>query len=165
MPGVGEDRTPFEQRRVTVAEAGDALGISAEAVRMRVRRGTLRSEHVEGTVYVLLDADQTQHVADTSTDRTDILIAELQDRVRSLEEANRENRRLLAAALERIPPQLEAASERSVEGSERPDEPRSSTGGPGGPGYAEKPFTDEEATEPQGTPRSKVPWWRKWFGG
>jgi hypothetical protein len=40
-----------------VAEAADALGISAEAVRMRVRRGTLRSEHVEGTVYVLLDAD------------------------------------------------------------------------------------------------------------
>jgi hypothetical protein len=44
------------------AEDADALSISAEAVRMRVRRGTLRSEHVEGTVYVLLDQprlDQT----------------------------------------------------------------------------------------------------------
>jgi DNA-binding Lrp family transcriptional regulator len=129
---VGEDRTPFEQRRVTVAEAADALGISAEAVRMRVRRGTLRSEHVEGTVYVLLDADQTQHVADTSTDRTDLLIAELQDRVRSLEEANRENRRIIAALTSRIPaiesPEtVEEASERAGPQSGTTEGPQTGT--------------------------------------
>jgi len=147
---VGEDRTPFEQRRVTVAEAADALGISAEAVRMRVRRGTLRPEHAEGTVYVLLDADQAQHVADTSIDRTDLLIAELQDRVRSLEEANRENRRIIAALISRIPA-IEASSEaRPLEGRESASEdtersrPQSSTPGP-----------------QEGTRR---PWWRRMFG-
>ena len=95
--------TPYERRRVTVAEAAEALGISAEAVRMRIRRGTLQYERHEGTVYVLLDADHTQHVADASIDRTDLLIAELQDRVRSLEEANRENRHIIAALTSRIP--------------------------------------------------------------
>src|SRR5215213_8610904 len=112
---------PFEQRRVTVAEASGALGISAEAVRMRVRRGTLRSEHVEGTVYVLLDADQTQRVGDTSTDRTDLLIATLQQQLEAEREANRENRRIIAALTSRIPA-IEAPEtvEEAQEGEKRP---------------------------------------------
>jgi hypothetical protein len=36
-------------------------------------------------------------------DRTDLLISELQDRVRSLEESDRENRRIIAALTQRIP--------------------------------------------------------------
>jgi hypothetical protein len=36
-------------------------------------------------------------------DRTDILIAELQDQMRSLEKANRENRRIIAALTSHIP--------------------------------------------------------------
>ncbi len=84
LPDVGEDRTgqpdanraPTEQppgrsqptvhirRRLTVSEAADELRISAEAVRSRVKRGTLRSVKEGGTVYVLLPGpasdDQTR---------------------------------------------------------------------------------------------------------
>jgi hypothetical protein len=106
---VGEDRTP-PVRRTTVAEAAEVLGISAEAVRGRIRRDTLPVERERGTVYVLLEipvdhrttADQPR-TTDRPDDRTDLLISELQNRVRSLEEANRENRRIIAALTQRIP--------------------------------------------------------------
>ena len=49
--------------RVTVAEASEILGITAEAVRTRIKRGKLDSVKEPpdrtGTVYVLLQADQT----------------------------------------------------------------------------------------------------------
>jgi hypothetical protein len=48
------DRTD-EQTTVTVSDAAEILGLSTEAVRMRVKRGTLASTKVGGTVYVLLD--------------------------------------------------------------------------------------------------------------
>jgi hypothetical protein len=151
--GVEEDRPPYD-RRTTVAEAAEILGISAEAVRGRIRRGTLPVERDGGTVYVLLEgddqarttADQPRTTDDQSDDRTDLLIAELQDRVRSLEEANRENRRLLAAALERIPPQLEAPSEPS-------ESPETAT-------------AEEPEPRPGGVEEgAQKPWWRRWFGG
>src|SRR5215218_2128962 len=56
--------------RVTVADAARLLGLSAEAVRLRIKRGTLASEKVEGSVYVILDADPTRPSADRTTDRT-----------------------------------------------------------------------------------------------
>lgn len=95
---------------------------------MRLRRGTLDSERHEGTIYVLLDTDQTRHVADVSGDRTDLLIAEMQDRIRSLEEANRENRRIIAGLTQRIPaieaPQSDEEAPQSasgdLEGARRP---------------------------------------------
>jgi hypothetical protein len=69
---VGEDRSTFERRqgrrRVTVAEASEILGITAEAVRTRIKRGKLDSVKEPpdrtGTVYVLLQADQTRPNAD-----------------------------------------------------------------------------------------------------
>jgi hypothetical protein len=152
---VGEDRTP-PKRRTTVAEAAEILGISAEAVRGRIRRRTLPVEREGGAVYVLLEGepqsrttdDQSRTTADQPDDRTDALIAELQDRVRSLEEANRENRRIIAALTSRIP------------AIEAPSEP------PGGPETAEE---EPERAEPryatgssqEGVQRS---WWRRWFG-
>ena len=45
------------QTKVTVAEAAQLLGLSAEAVRSRVQRGTLKSTKEKGTVYVLLNTD------------------------------------------------------------------------------------------------------------
>jgi hypothetical protein len=55
---MGEDRTP-PVRHTTVAEAAALLGISAEAVRGRIRRGTLPVEREGGTVYVLLNRPVT----------------------------------------------------------------------------------------------------------
>ena len=142
---MGQDRTqPI--RRTTVSEAAEILGISAEAVRGRIRRGTLPVEREGGTVYVLVPQDRTtadQHrtTADQPNDRTDVLIAELQDRVRSLEEANRENRRIIAALTSRIPA-IEAPE--TVEEAPEGAEPHPGT------------------EEPQvGVHR---PWWRRVFG-
>jgi hypothetical protein len=153
---VGEDRTP-PKRRTTVAEAAEILGISAEAVRGRIRRGTLPVERETGTVYVLLDSttdrrttgDQSRTTDDQPDDRTDLLIAELRDRVRSLEEANRENRRIIAALTSRIPaieaPPDERGSPQTVREEQEGAEPRPAAG---------------EAQE--GVQR---PWWRRMFGG
>jgi hypothetical protein len=77
-----------------VAEAAEVLGISAEAVRGRIRRGTLPVEREGGTVYVLLDlgvadrttADQPCMTADQPTDRTDALIATLEGQIEDLRE-------------------------------------------------------------------------------
>jgi hypothetical protein len=61
---VGEDQPQTGRRRVTVAEASEILGITAEAVRTRIKRGKLDSvkdpPDRTGTVYVLLEVDQTR---------------------------------------------------------------------------------------------------------
>jgi hypothetical protein len=152
---VADERTG-DERRTTVSEAAEILGISAEAVRGRIRRGTIPVEREGGTVYVLIEepkdhrttGDQSRTTDDRPGDRTDLLIAELQDRVRSLEEANRENRRIIAALTSRIPAIEAPAEEReppeTVEREPERAETRSSTG---------------KAQE--GVRR---PWWRRMFG-
>jgi hypothetical protein len=167
---VGEDRTP-PVRRTTVAEAAEVLGISAEAVRGRIRRGTLPVEREGGTVYVLLsDQGGDRTIADqspTTTDRTDLLIVELQDRVRSLEEANRENRRIIAALTQRIP-ELPPRSVSAV--SQEPSEsPSEATEQPGrvGPQPAVE-GAQEEPSDALGGPGSgtaRGSWWRRMLGG
>jgi hypothetical protein len=163
---VGEDRTP-PQRRTTVAEAAEILGISAEAVRGRIRRGTLPVERESGTVYVLLEeaeqdrttADQPRTTGDQPGDRTDLLIAELQDRVRSLEEANRENRRIIAALTSRIPA-IEAPAE-TPEAAETVEEQQ----GRGQP-YSDAGVAQEasEALGARGSGTARGSWWRRIFG-
>ncbi len=135
-----EDDRTGDERRTTVSEAAEILGISAEAVRGRIRRGTIPVEREGGTVYVLIEGteryrttgDQSRTTDDQPDDRTDLLIAELQDRVRSLEEANRENRRIIAALTARIPaieaPSDERESPETVEAKPQRAEPRSSAG-------------------------------------
>src|SRR5215210_4197801 len=76
-------QTQQPTKRVTVADAARLLGLSAEAVRMRIKRGTLASEKVEGSVYVLLDADQTrsntapppEHTHEPTADQTNLVEA------------------------------------------------------------------------------------------
>lgn len=119
------------QQRLTVHDAARVLGISEDAVRMRIKRGTLAADKQGGRLYVYLTTDPT---TEPTPDRTDALIAELQDRVHSLEDANRENRRIIAALTSRIP-QLEAPAEtpdtaETVEGAPEDAEPRSATASP-----------------------------------
>ena len=161
---MGEDRSE-EMSRYTVGEAADILGISTGAVRNRLSRGTLRSVKEGGTVYVLLSTDMPRDVkrdvADTPTGMSQsdatVLTSELRDRLRYVEEqleaerqAHAEARRLLMAALERIPPQLEAPQEtrespETVEEEPERAEPRSGAPGP--------------QTAPQ-----RSPLWRRVFG-
>jgi hypothetical protein len=159
--GVGEGRSEgvASNRRTTVAEAAQVLGISAEAVRGRIRRGTLPVEREGGTVYVLIDrpsdtrttGDQSRTTTDQPGDRTEILIAELQDRIRSLEDANRENRRIIAALTQRIP---------AIEAPESP-EPRES------PEMAADEQQGRGPVPEAGGPQegTELPWWRRLFGG
>ncbi len=145
-------------RRVTTREAAEALGISVEAVRKRIERDQLAHERVDNRVYVYLDEDRTKSGPDVEGEGAGALVESLQDQVSYLREqlaeerrANDENRRLLLAALERIP-QLEApASPEARESSESP-----------GPTEAPPPAPGEAQA---GAETAQRPWWRRVFGG
>jgi hypothetical protein len=150
--------------KVTVAEAAKLLGISADGVRMRVRRGTIDHEKDEtGRLLVYVDEAELERneAQDTSVDAYLTLLQEQieqlrndvtdwKEQLREEREANRENRRLLLAALERLPPALEAPEEASSEATEgrQSASERSSQG-----------RTPEEEQSPQ-----KRSWWREFLG-
>jgi hypothetical protein len=77
-------------RRVTMREAADLLGVSKEAIRKRVVRGTLRSDMGEdGRRYVYIEAGRDV-AAEAPTNERDVLISEmveeLHDELRYLRE-------------------------------------------------------------------------------
>ena len=153
---MGEGRTDepaTTQRRVPVAEAAKALGISEGAVRMRVKRDTLPSTREGGRLYVLLNTEPTpdpDRTHDRTHDRTSELIAALREQLQAERQAHAEARRLLMAALERIPaieaPASEATDERGP--------PQAGGGAPSGGTTPDAPDTPAER-----------PWWRRIFGG
>jgi hypothetical protein len=77
------------------------------------------------------------------------LIATLRDQLEAEREADREMRRLLAAALERIP-----AIETPQEAPEAPESAGETAG-------TAEPWSATEGTQEQTSPR---PWWRRMFG-
>jgi len=143
-------------QRMTTKEAAEALGISVEAIRKRIERGQLGHERIDGRVYVYLDDDQTESGPNVEVEST-ALTSELRARIvlleQQLEQANerdRENRRLLAAALERIPPQLEAPPE----ARETPESPETA---------AEMPERGQPRSDAPGASEGvqRRPWWRR----
>ncbi len=135
---MGEDAGRVTRRRLTINQAAEQLGVTVDAVRGRIKRGTIAHVRESGRVYVLIAADELRpgydQDADHPDDRTDALIAKLQDRVRSLEDANRENRRIIAALTSRIS-QLEAPQEtpesrKTIDEVPERAEPRSDAAGP-----------------------------------
>jgi len=196
---VGEDRTETGRRRVSVGEAAGILGTTAEGVRGRIKRGTLPSVKEGRAVYVLLSADQMPTERQPATDQTtdqaqpDALLEaldEIREQVRFLREqlqaerkANEENRRLLAAALERIPA-IEAPQEPSESPTEATPQPgrvgdQTPIGGPQSaweslreePERADTRSSGEEPQEPAealggpGSGTARGSWWRRIFGG
>ncbi len=152
-------------RGVTLREAAEVLGVSKEAVRKRVKRGSLRSVKGEdGMVYVYLPAsppmgedavgDRDQgaqdpaHLGDRDRgdhgDLRDALIAELRAEVEAWREESRRKDHIIAGLVERLPPQLEAPQTTAEDAGG--SEPRPAT---------------EDAQE--GSERRS--WWRRWFGG
>jgi hypothetical protein len=163
---VGEDRQDAtgqpSTERVSVPQAADHLGTTVDAIRKRVQRGTVPHERDrDGRVWILLDTGRPRQDADQDTVQTQsastALISEmrahnatLQAQLEAERQAHAEARRLLMAALERIPPQLEApqgTSEDAETVEEAPEraEPRPAAG---------------EAQE--GVQR---PWWKRVFRG
>lgn len=122
------DDQPTTRRRASVREAAEELGISVDAVRGRIKRGSLAHGKAEdGSVYVWLETDHPQLDDDQDADQPQLddqaqlgdnqggdqspLIEALQDEVAYLraqarvrDEEIRRRDHLLAAALERIPP-------------------------------------------------------------
>jgi hypothetical protein len=96
-------------RRVTMREAADLLGVSKEAVRKRVMRGTLPSDVGEdGRRHVCVDTGGEE--LPTGSER-DVLISELREQVVYLREENRRKDHIIAGLIERLPPALESREE------------------------------------------------------
>jgi len=142
--------------RLTLRQAAARLGVSESAIRKRVERGTLRSDKgQDGRRYVYLDTG-ADTVSDTGADSSaihepDTLISEMRGRIEDLRDqlqaerqAHAEARRLLARALERIPPAIEA-----------PEAPEPQSDSP----------TPTDADEGPQTPTERRSWWVRWFGG
>ena len=127
--------------RVTVAQAAERLGISEPAIRARIRRGTLEADHTpDGVrVYVTPDATPRGSAHDTSEH-----MADLRQALEAERQAHGETRRLLAAALERIP--ALPSGQRREASSQGADPVQEGYGSP----TAQAPDTR--------------PWWRRIFG-
>jgi hypothetical protein len=107
-------------------------------------------------VYVLLEGGESPTNRDESSgeprDQSE-LIAVLREQLAAEREANRENRRIIAGLVQRIP-ELEAA----------PEPPQAPESAPeASEGASPRPDTvgaQEGVEEPE-----RKPWWRRWFGG
>ena len=156
-----------QSRKLTVSQAAIHLSTTESAIRHRVNRNSIPHEKDEETnrVYILIEelegegiTEDDQRARDSepadngrSTERLiETLTRQLeatQESLRYEREANRENRRLLAAALERIPA-LEAPQEAS-------SEPR------GAPETASPRSDGASAAAPEG--EHEPPHRRSWF--
>ena len=143
---------------LTLAEAAEVLGLSKDGVRMRVRRGTLRSEKGEdGRVYVFVadldadrDAPESQAGVEGSRELVEALRAQVEDLQRRLDreqDAHAEARRIIAGLVQRIP---------EIEGPQAR----------GGDLSTEDEGAASPSTEPRPTPEeaARRPWWRTLFG-
>jgi excisionase family DNA binding protein len=129
---VGENQDPT-QDRVTIQEAAQRLGVKEDAIRKRIQRGSLRHEKTQnGRVFVWVDTiqDTTQDTTedayqDASRDALlvakDQMITALREQLEQANERDRENRRIIAALTQRIPPQLPAPEDASELTPPRPD--------------------------------------------
>jgi hypothetical protein len=158
--------------RVTVAEAADRLGVTRDAIRKRVKRGSIEWDAgTNGEVFVYVDASATSNdTAETNGDKSEdvsghagssALVESLQDQVEYLrreveiwqDEARRKDH-LLAAALERIPAIVPP-----------PDAPNHNVA----PEAAESPVTSSEPATNGDVPpeqeRRERGWWGRLFFG
>jgi excisionase family DNA binding protein len=155
---VGEGRT--SGNRFSVYEAAEVMGVTVDAIRKRISRGTIPHERdEEGRVWLLLDTDQDAASKVQDTDRTqsdvaalisakDETIAALREQLQQANERDRENRRIIAALTSRIP-----AIEAAQEDREAPETGEEQQG-------RGKPRADAGGVQ-EGAQR---PWWRRVFG-
>ena len=181
MPGTMSDRTADRTQQasdsttLSVPEAAERLGITPDAVRARLHRGTLEGEKVAGMWQVHLapppppipvGATGTQQDAagirqDTDRQPTDALIARLESEIDHLRgelaartEENRRKDHLLAAALERLPA-LGASEDAPVDAIRHPA---------GGGGVHMAPRTSQDAYgDPVAAEVAIGAGWRRWW--
>jgi hypothetical protein len=186
-----KDQSETGRRRVNVAEAAELLGLTVEAVRGRIKRGKLAHTKEDGTVYVILDTDQSstrqtgqQPADDQPIDRSSAqaeLVEALREQVAYMREQLAEEREARRRA-DTILAQLSQANAeqartiRAIEGDsrkfERPNEapPEASQEARDAPqaaageaeGHEERPYA--EGAQKATQPRPERSWWRRWFG-
>ena len=149
-------------RRLTVQEAAEVLGTSVDAVRMRVRRGTLEADKdPDGRVHVWVNGDSTETRPRLDGEPSALISAKdetisvLSEQLESEREARRRADTIIAqltqanAALAARVPELEAP-QKSPEAAETvEDEPERTD------------FRPSVVEVEDGTQR---PWWRRVFG-
>src|SRR4051812_46579194 len=150
-------------KRVTVEDAAQILGVSVDAIRKRIERGTLESERLGKTRYVLLDdTDMTDQ--DTTRTRHDSDMTGVVEELRAHNEtlrrqldaerdASSELRRIIAALTQRIPA-IEAPPDTSSHESTLAERESPVTA-------SEDRGNGEGREEPEQEKRSS--WWRRLF--
>src|SRR5215212_3725756 len=157
--------TRMTSRRLTVQEAAEVLGTSVDAVRMRVRRGSLESEKdPDGRVHVWVNGDSMETKPRLDGEPGGLISAKdetirvLSEQLESEREARRRADTIIAqltqanAVLAARVPELEAPQEEPPEAPEAPEEqPKGAEQPPSGTGEARS--------------EDQRPWWRRMFGG
>jgi excisionase family DNA binding protein len=142
--------------RLTVSDAAKLLNVTPEAVRQRIRRGTIEHERTQdGRYYVFLSPkeDVEDHVENGTNPDQQLRSDYIETLKRELEARNQElseMRRLVAGALERIPA-IEAPAETPSEA------PRS-------PSIDLQDDTGIRTSAEQEKPSESRSWWRWFFG-
>jgi TolA-binding protein len=162
-----------------VQDAAEVLGVSVDALRMRVRRGSLEAEKDDsGRVYVRLDADEDSVKSQRQVESSDLVedlrdqVAYLRDQLDREREARTEERRrhdtIIAQLMQRIPelePRTSAAEPAASTGADQePPDPPETAGS-----EAQEPERVDTGPATAGSQTGSqrptgVPWWRRWFG-
>jgi hypothetical protein len=144
---VREGRTDDPGRRLTVAQAADQLGISVDAMRARVKRGTVATEREDGRVYILLDTAQDTAQDAPRVDESNALISQMKEEIAYLRDENRRKDHIIAGLVERIP-----ALEAPQDTTEAPQDADQQQGG------------SPQIPTPGAQGGTQRPWWRRVFG-
>ncbi len=149
-----QDRPQDSLDRVTVAEAANRLGLTQDAVRKRVARGTIRHDKdQDGRIYVYVSPSDTSSKTDQDNvqdePERDRYIASLEDQISFLRRELERKDAILLRMAERIP-ELEPVQE--------PQNQAESAGS-----RSDRVETPEEPSKAQ-KPTERPPWWRRVFG-
>jgi hypothetical protein len=150
-------------RWVDVGEAARELGISTDAVRKRIARGSLESDRPNGNVLVWLDDGGTEAGREAQVDGGPLVeslseqVAYLREMIATRDEEIRRRDVIISQLTSRIP-EIEAPREHTAS----PQVP------PGGPESAGEEPERAEARPAAGSAQEGaegVSWWRRIFGG
>ena len=124
------------RRRLTIDQAADQLGITVDAVRGRVKRGTIAHEREGGRVYIVLATDESGTGRDQPTDQygeSGALISQLRDENAYLRDENRRKDEIImqqAMTMRQLSaPQEPPEAPETVEEGPEAAEPRSDAAG------------------------------------